>query len=186
MEKPKRKLFVITGPSGVGKTTLVDALLSSSKKCARVITCTTRAPRKGEQEGKQYRFLSREDFLGKIKRDEFFEHAEVYGNYYGALNEDVEEMLSSGKYVLMSVDVQGASSIKKRNPWVKVIFIAPPSIGELRKRLEKRAKDSKESIDARIAVAEHEMKHKKDADFVVVNDVLEKAISDTKKIVFAE
>lgn len=182
-KKPKGNLFIFTGPSGAGKTTILESVLSSSKKCVKVTTCTTRAPREGEKDGKDYNFFSKEKFLDLLKKNSFFEHALVYGNYYGSLKSDIENVLASGKNVLMSVDVQGAVTIKKNYPSSKIIFISPPSIDALRKRIENRGKDSKEVVEKRIAVAKSEMEYEKEFDFVVVNDVLKKAIIDAKNIV---
>lgn len=184
IKKKKGVVFVITGPSGVGKTTVAQSVMKELKsKFKRVITCTTRAPREGEKNNVDYHFLSKTEFESLLKKDAFFEWAKVYDNYYGSLKKEINAVVNSGKNVLLVTDNQGAISIQQKNKGVVTIFIKPPTINDLRARLEKRGKDSKEVIDKRIAVAESEIMQMGLFNFVVVNDVLSDAIIETKDII---
>ncbi|MEK6959260.1 MAG: guanylate kinase [archaeon] len=182
----KPKIFVITGSSGVGKSTIADALLLKNKNLKKVITCTTRAPRGKEKDGVDSRFLSVEKFKALIEKKAFFENALVYGNYYGSLKEDVKKILASKKSLLFVVDVQGAETIKKNDSRAVTIFIKPPKFEELRARLKKRKTDSEEIIDKRIAVAKEELKKAPLFDYAVVNDLLDVAVKETQQIVEKE
>jgi guanylate kinase len=179
----KGRIFVITGPSGVGKTAIRDGVLLKEKNFEKIITCTTRAPREGEKDGVDYHFFSKEKFIGLLNNKSFFESALVYGNYYGSLKKEVSSAINSGKNVLFTVDVQGALSIKKNYPKSVVIFIKPPTIDDLKKRLLGRGKDSEEIIEKRLAVAEKEIALMGKFDFVVVNDILDDAIFETVEII---
>lgn len=166
----KGEIFIITGPSGVGKTEILKRLLSKPElNLQRVITCTTRAKREGEIDGKDYFFLSKEEFLNGLKNNEFFENAEVYGNFYGSRKKDVEKILHEGTNVLFVIDVQGAINMKKIDPDCKVIFIQAESIDELKSRLINRKSDSEEIVEKRLSTALKEMESADEFDFTVNN-----------------
>jgi guanylate kinase len=180
----KGKIFVVTGTSGSGKTTLAEKILKDSKlNISKIVTCTTRPPRGREQNGVHYNFLSRNEFEQKIFENKFFEYAEVYGNYYGSLKIEVNKLIESGKNVLFVVDVQGAETLKKNYSEIITIFIKTPSISELKIRLEKRAEDSIERINERIAIAEQEEKKSILFDYVIINDNLDLAVNQLKEII---
>jgi guanylate kinase len=175
-------IFVISGCSGAGKTTIAEEVVSQNV-AVRLVTCTTRKKREGEKDKVDYNFFSRKKFEGLLKKNAFLEWAEVYGNYYGSLKSDAQKLLDSGKNVLIVVDVQGALSIKKIFSGAILIFVKAPSIDELKKRLLSRGKDTIEIINSRVNVARQELKNEKDFDFVVINDKLDLAINEVKKII---
>lgn len=182
----KGKIFIITGPSGAGKTEVgKNILLNKSLKIQRVITCTTRAIRPGEVDGKDYFFLTKEEFLKNIKNKAMFEYAEVYGNYYGSRKKDVQAILDSGKNVLFTVDVKGAINLKKIDPECKVIFIKAESPDELKRRLTDRKTDSLEVINNRVreALAELELEDKFDYRVINFNGKLEDTIREVERII---
>lgn len=180
----KGKIFVVTGTSGSGKTTLAEKILNDSKlNISKIVTCTTRAPRGREQNGVHYNFFSKDEFEKKISENKFFEYAEVYSNYYGSLKIDVNKLLDSGKNVLFVVDVQGAETLKKNHSEIITIFVKTPSISELKNRLEKRAEDSIERINERIAIAEQEEKKATMFDYIIINDNLDLAVNQLKEII---
>jgi len=180
----KGKIFVITGTSGSGKTTLANAIIKHSElNLSRVVSYTSRSPRGGEKNGVHYNFISREQFEKFIEQGEFFEHAEVYGNYYGSLKNDVNCLLDSGKNVLFVIDVQGAETIKRREEEIVTIFVRTSSINELRKRIEKRGEDSPEKINQRLETAKFEEEKASLFDHVLVNDVLSKSINELCELI---
>jgi len=135
MMDKKGEIFILTGPSGVGKTEILKRLLANPElNLQKVITCTTRAKREGETEGKDYYFISKDEFLNGLKNNEFFEYAEVYGNFYGSRKKDVESLLHSGKNVIFQLDPQGAENLKKMNEHCKVIFIEAESLDAMKDR----------------------------------------------------
>lgn len=179
-------LFVISGPSGVGKGTIREALLKNMQDIEVSVSATTRPPRPGEVHGKDYFFLSRDEFKKMIEEDKFLEWANVYQNYYGTPRDFVIENLQQGKDVLLEIDIQGAMQVKSKMPEGVFIFIYPPDIKTLSERLCTRGKDSKESIERRLAACEEELRHVKYYDYVVVNDELEAAVKKTEAIIIAE
>ena len=169
-------LLVLSGPSGVGKTTVAQRLLSGNDHLARVVTCTTRAPREGEMNGVDYHFLGEVEFMRRVESEEFLEHAEVYGKLYGTLKSSVCEMLASGLDVLLVNDVQGAMAIStmadqdaKLNEALTTVCLMTNGVNELRKRLKMRDEDDLEAIEERLAIAETEMEQKDCFDHVVVS-----------------
>lgn len=171
----KGNLFVISGPSGAGKGTLV-ALLSSSVPDAWVsVSATTRKPREGEQDGKDYFFLSREEFERLIAEDELLEWAEYSGNYYGTPLSNVLQKMEEGRQVILEIEVQGAKQIKEKIPQAKLIFIEPPSFDELERRLRHRNTETEASIKRRLETAKLELSAKEEYDIQLVNDNLEEA-----------
>ena len=169
-------LLVLSGPSGVGKTTIAKKLREAG--IPRVMTTTTRAPRGVEQNGVEYRFLSRPDFEAEIARSSFLEYAEIDGNLYGTPKERIEQELASRKLVLVDIDTQGAASIRKMGLPALFVFIAPPDLAELRRRLEGRKTEDPAAVKMRLARAERELAQKDSYDAVVVNATVERAVDE--------
>ena len=177
--KPKRgHLFIISAPSGAGKTTLTKAVLEQFPDMLYSISYTTRKPRANEQDGVDYHFVSKQDFKKEIIKGHWAEWAEVYGNYYGTSDEFIKKSLSSGCDILLDIDVQGTLQILKHYPDSVTIFILPPSVNALRKRLEMRGSDSKAVIEKRLVTASKEMTQKKMYRHIIVNDKLPAAIEE--------
>lgn len=171
------KLIIVSAPSGAGKTTLVKHLLSSTDDLEFSISCATRSPRENEKHGKDYYFISIEDFKQKIANDEFAEWEEVYANnFYGTLKSEIDRIWSKGKSVIFDIDVVGGINLKKIYPENSLsIFIMPPSIEELEKRLRNRQTESEEKVKMRIEKAEKELMMAKKFDMILLNDSLEKS-----------
>lgn len=184
MADPKCRAFVLTGPSGAGKSTIVAKLMARHNDLRFSVSATTRAPRAGETEGKDYFFLTVETFRTWLKEDRFLEHATVHGNYYGTPREAVEKQLKEGYYVLMDIDVQGARSVHEKMPEAHLIFIMPPSFEELERRLRGRATDSEEVIERRLAKAKSEMAESVWFDHVVVNDDVDRAANELEDLIY--
>jgi len=176
------RLVIISAPSGAGKTTIVRHLLTLNLNFGFSVSATTRQPRGAEQHGKDYYFLSNEDFADRIKDDEFLEWQEVYpGCFYGTLKSEVERIFKNGQNVLFDVDVAGGSNIKKiYGDKALAVFIQPPSIKELENRLLARSTDSLEGIEGRIAKAQHELDWVHLFDVIIINDKLEDALSEAE------
>ncbi len=181
----KNKLLVISGPSGVGKGTLVKAVKARRADVTESISCTTRAPREGEIHGREYFFLTKEEFLRRIAEDDFLEYDEHFGNYYGTPKSFVKEMLKE-KSVILEIDVVGALNTKKAIPESVLIMIAPPSVEELKRRLVGRGTETDEAIENRLARLKYELSQQDKYDYVVINDNLERAISEIENILDAE
>jgi guanylate kinase len=178
-------LFVISGPSGCGKTTLGKRLLSRISNLTNSVSATTRLPRKGEKKKIDYIYTTLKRFKQDIKKNRFLEYAKVFGNYYGTPKRFVLEKLNKGKDVLLSIDVQGASQIKKKFPKAVLIFIAPPTFSALKTRLLKRSSDSPQQIKKRLCVARRELKTMCAYDYVIINDKMAKATKELVAIVKA-
>lgn len=185
MEYPGN-LFVVSAPSGTGKSSLVKALLELDSRLQVSVSHTTRVPRGQEQHGREYWFTAKEEFQAMIGRGDFFEYAEVHGNFYGTSRQAIEERIKGGEDVVLEIDWQGALQIKKIFPTAILIFILPPSWEELRSRLERRAEDSAEVIELRLQNAAQEMSHAREFDFVIINELFERALFDLKAIVHAQ
>lgn len=170
------QFFIISGPSGVGKGTLIKKLLEKKPSIHLAVSATTRAKREGEVDGKDYHFFSQEAFQNHIKNESFMEWCEVHHAYYGTLYSEVQENLSLGKKVLLEIDVQGAKKIKKAMPEVILIFILPPCLEILHERLKKRSSEDDLTIKRRLDVAKLELEQSKDYDFLIVNDDLSRAL----------
>lgn len=177
-------LWVISAPSGGGKTSLVNALLAQDPQLTLSVSHTTRAPRVGEVEGKNYFFVDEATFLAEVRENIFLEHAKVFQHWYGTSKQWVLTQLSAGKDVILEIDWQGAQSVRKQMP-CQSIFILPPSRDTLRARLEARRQDSEAVIQSRLAEASEEISHYEEYDFLVVNDDFEDALDDLKAIVRA-
>jgi guanylate kinase len=178
------KIIVISGPSGVGKTTLYKRLLAEfNEPLSFSVSATTRKPRPYEKDGLDYYFISREDFQSKIESGEFIEWAEVYHNFYGTLKTEINRIIHDGKNCLLDLDVQGGMNIKKNYPDSSLIFIAPPSLDELKKRISARNEDKPEVILVRMEDALHELSFKDHYDHIIVNDNLEHAYLELKETV---
>jgi guanylate kinase len=179
------KVFVITGPSGVGKGTLIRGLLERVPELELSVSATTRAPRPGEEDGVDYHFLTPEQFEARVKAGDFVEHANYSGNRYGTLRSDLERRLASGAGVVLEIEVQGARQVRSAMPEAVAVFIAPPSRAALRARLVGRGTDSAEQVDERLRTAERELEAQPEFAHVVVNDRLEQATDELVEIVRA-
>lgn len=177
---------MVTAPSGAGKTTLVAALLAADKNVNLSVSYTTRAPREGEVNGKDYHFVSRDVFEAMIARGEFLESAEVYGNYYGTSQVWIQEAVAAGKDILLEIDWQGAQQVRRLFPEAIGVFILPPSVETLANRLKGRGKDSDEVIARRMQVAKEEMSHVDEFTYVIVNEMIDEAVRDIVSIVRCE
>ncbi len=186
LKRKKGILFVISGPSGVGKNSVLASLLKEDLELCYSISATTRKPRKGEADGINYFFLSREDFLKKAAEGQFFEYQEYVGNLYGTPKDYIERMVEEGKDVVLDIECRGAAEIKRQMPGAVLIFLTPPSFDELKSRLIARSTDSMEVIEMRIRKAEQEMKEIYGYDYYVINDYLQKAVGLVRNIIGAE
>ncbi|KOA20518.1 guanylate kinase [Clostridium homopropionicum DSM 5847] len=184
-EKKIGLLVVISGPSGAGKGTICKELIESGEFWLSV-SATTRSPRTGEVEGKNYYFLEKENFLNKIKQGDFLEYAEVYGNYYGTPKSKVIEKLEEGKDVILEIDIQGALKVKETYSKGVFIFILPPSMEELKNRIIKRGSETPESLMTRFKSAYKEINYVSKYNYAVVNDKIEEAVNKIKSIIIAE
>jgi guanylate kinase len=176
-------VFVITGPSGVGKGTLIRGLLERLPELQLSVSATTRAPRPGEEDSVDYHFLTHEQFEARVAAGDFVEHANYSGNRYGTLRSDLEHRLAQGAGVVLEIEVQGARQVRAAMPEAVAVFIAPPSEGALRARLVGRGTDSPEQVDQRLRTAERELEAQPEFAHVVVNDRLEQATDELVSIV---
>lgn len=179
------KLYVFTGPSGAGKGTLLSRLCAADPRLSVSISATTRAPRAGEQDGAHYHFLSREAFEELIADDAFLEYARYVDNYYGTLEQPVNEKLQQGHDVVLEIEVQGAMQVKRKRADAVMIFIAPPSFEELEKRLRGRGTEQEDKVKKRLETAKIELESKNQFDYVIVNDDIDRAYSELRAILDA-
>ena len=186
MSEKRGTLIVVSGSSGVGKSTVISQMLENRKDIYFSISFTTRAPRPGEVDGVDYHFVDRVEFEERIARDEFLEHAEYVGNYYGTSMKVIEENLAQGIDVLLDIEVQGAAKVKQRCPEAVMIFILPPSFEELARRLRERRTDSPEKIAGRLEKARQECGQVPIYDYIVVNDEVSNAVDEILAILVAE
>jgi guanylate kinase len=178
-------LFVVSAPSGVGKTTIIRAVQETWPQLRYSISCTTRSPRTGEREGVDYHFIARQEFLGGIRANRFVEWAEVHGEFYGTDGQQVDKWLAEGKDVLLDIDIQGARQVRCVYPTAVTIFILPPSMEVLKERLESRGTESEEQVARRLSAAQREILESPWYDYVVLNEVLQEAIADFNSVLRA-
>jgi len=178
-------MLMIVAPSGAGKSSLVNALLQEDPALKLSLSTTTRLPRPGEVEGKDYRFIALDEFIAEREQGNFLEHAEVHGNFYGTSRAWIESQMKAGHDVILEIDWQGAQQIRQMIPEVQWIFIFPPSFEALEERLRKRGQDDDATIQRRLAAAHLELQHAHEADFIVINDDFERALIDLRHLVAA-
>jgi guanylate kinase len=179
-------LFIVSAPSGAGKTSLVKALLEREPALSLAISLTTRAPRAGEQNGVDYHFVSKERFQRMVEEGAFLEHAQVFGNHYGTAEATVRRELDLGRDLLLEIDWQGARQVRARFPSAVSVFILPPSAEVLEQRLRGRGQDDEEVIAGRMAKARDEMSHYAEYDYLVINDLFDRALAELACLVQAE
>lgn len=182
----KGKTFIISGPSGVGKSTVLKALLEKRSDVYFSVSATTRAPRPGEEGGVHYHFMDANSFRQRIAADEFLEYAEYVGNFYGTPKKYVDEAMEQGKDVILDIEVQGAIQVCSKRPETVRIFIAPPSWEELERRLTERGTDSPEKVQKRLLRAKVEFQTAHTYDYFVINDTVEEAVAELDAIMTAE
>lgn len=179
-------LFIVTAPSGAGKTSLVKALLEHDSHVKLSVSYTTRPPRPGETDGKDYHFVTEQKFLEMLERGDFLESAQVYGNRYGTSQPWIENAMREGRDILLEIDWQGAEQVRKIFPRAIGIFILPPSLEALLARLKGRGQDSGEVIARRLAAAREDIRHVEQFDYVIINDVFETALQDLIAVIRAQ
>ncbi|WP_369297637.1 guanylate kinase [uncultured Neglectibacter sp.] len=182
----KGLLLVVSAPSGGGKGTILKELFAQDDNLRLSVSATTRTPRPGEEHGKQYYFISREEFESLISQNKMLEHAEYVGNYYGTPRDPVEEWLAAGNDVVLEIEVQGGAQVKKLMPECVSIFILPPSMKVLEERLRGRGTEAEETVQKRLSTARREIPQAKEYDYIVFNDRLEDAVDDIQAILRAE
>ncbi|HJU68085.1 MAG TPA: guanylate kinase [Gemmatimonadaceae bacterium] len=178
--------LILSAPSGGGKTTIARRLLERRADVGYSISCTTRRPRAGEVAGRDYFFLTPEEFRTRRERDEFAESAEVHGQWYGTLRSEIERVLAEGKHVIMDIDVQGATQLARTYPRAVLVFVLPPSADVLLERLKARKTEDRASLARRMMNALDELRHAEDYQYVVVNDDLDRAVARVSAVIDAE
>ena len=186
MNQRKGKTFIISGPSGVGKSTVLNALMQKRSNLYFSVSATTRQPREGEKNGQHYHFIDAETFRDMLGRDEFLEHAEYVGNFYGTPKRYVDEAMERGQDVILDIEIQGAMQICEKRPETVRIFIAPPSWKELERRLTARGTDTPEKVQKRLLRAKVEMNSASSYDYFVINDSVDRAVEELDAILCAE
>ncbi|MFU2511205.1 guanylate kinase [Pseudoalteromonas sp. ASV78] len=186
MTQTRGNLFILSAPSGAGKSSLISALLAKYSDMKVSVSHTTRSPRPGEEHGVHYHFVTVDEFKALIAKDDFFEWAQVFDNYYGTSKQAIEDQLAAGIDVFLDIDWQGARQVRELVADVETIFILPPSKAELESRLNNRGQDSQEVIAGRMAKAQSETSHYNEYDYVVVNDDFVTALNEIETIVLAK
>lgn len=179
-------LIVLSGPSGVGKDSVLDVLKQIYPSAGKCVTMTTRRPRDGEVDGVDYTFVSVEDFKKRIDDGGFLEYAEVHGNFYGTPRAKVEENLKLGADIILKIDVQGAMAVKRKMSSAVLVFLLPPSMEELERRLRSRLTETDAELATRLANAQNELEQIPHYDYIVINDVISKAAEELKAVIIAE
>lgn len=177
-------IYVISGPSGCGKSTVFDELQKRDSNIVHTVSVTTRAPRAGEKDGREYYFVCAEDFLSKVANDEFVEYVSYGGNYYGTLKSEIDRLVAENKKVVLVIEVNGAFNIKKYYPESVAIFLLPPSMEELRNRITSRGQNSDIETEMRLSIASDEMKLKDKYDYNVINSDLDKCVDEVYEIMY--
>jgi len=185
MNQSSGTLYIVSAPSGAGKTSLVTALIKADPRVSVSVSHTTRAMRPGEQHGVNYHFVSHDDFKGLITQGDFLEHAEVFGNFYGTSRSALQEVLDRGNDLILEIDWQGAQQVRKLMPEARSIFILPPSRQALRERLDGRGQDSEAIIAGRMKEAVSEMVHYDEYEYVIINDDFDDALEELKAVFVA-
>ncbi len=181
-----KKLFVVSGSSGVGKGTVLKKFLDKNPDFMLSISCTTRAPREGEVDGVNYFFMTKDDFKNCINNDKFLEWAEFAGNFYGTKKKFINQCLKEGKNIILEIDTQGALKVKKQMSDAVLIFICPPSLEALENRLRGRHTEDEETIQKRLKEVKEELKRAENFDYKIINDNLENAVCELEKIISGE
>jgi len=179
-------LFVVAGPSGAGKKAVLDRVRAEDQGLVYSVSATTRSPRPGEEEGREYYFMTREEFLAAVETGEFLEFADVHGELYGTLESEMYRLLATGMDVVLEVDVQGAEAVRAKYADAVLVFIVPPEFEVLRERLASRGSEDAASVERRIETARRELRQKDKFDHIVVNDNLEVAVGAVQKIICDE
>ena len=183
MSKAAGNVFVVVAPSGAGKSSLVNALLAQDPKLCLSVSATTRAPRSGETDGKDYRFVSRDQFVALQQNNQLLEWAEVHGNFYGTPRDQIEQAIHQGRDILLEIDWQGARQVKRLFAQTIGIFILPPSIQTLEQRLQQRGQDSQAVITRRIEAASEEIMHAPEFEYVIINQDFRIALAELAEVV---
>jgi len=186
LRKHRGSLFIVSAPSGAGKTTLCKRLIETVPNLGFSVSFTTRRPRPGEVNNRDYTFIGREEFRSKAGQGDFIEWAEVHGEFYGTSQKRVEELLDDGNDVILDIDTQGAMQIKRKSQDGIYIFVLPPSLQILRKRLEERMTNSEQEIERRVKRAADEIKTYREYDYVIMNDILDDAVRKFKAIIISQ
>ena len=179
-------MFVVSGPSGAGKGTLIKGALQHIPDLAVAVSVTTRAKRPGEVDGREYHFMSRAEFARLVDEGAFLEHAEFAGNRYGTLNSELDRIMGTGRSVILEIELQGARNVRRVRPESVSVFIEPPSLEELARRLRDRATDAEEEIEARLEVARTEVAAREEFDHVILNDHVDRATDELVSVIDAE
>jgi guanylate kinase len=183
MSKPSGNVFVVVAPSGAGKSSLVNALLAQDASLRLSVSATTRAPRSGETDGKDYRFVTQADFAALQQTDQLLEWAEVHGNFYGTPRDQIDQAIHQGRDILLEIDWQGARQVKRLFAQTIGIFILPPSIQTLEQRLQQRGQDSQEVIQRRIEAASEEISHAPEFEYAIINQEFRIALAELTEVI---